>query len=401
MTVGAPREAGGKLRILHTEWSDGWGGQERRIASEMTGLARRGHHVVPAPRPRRKTAAKAAESGMPVLFLPMGGKPDLRSILPLARHLRREAIQVVNTPTGIAFDRFSPSHSRENVRQALNVPAGAFLVLMVGVIRSVKRHEVALRAFRLFLGRHPAACLVLAGEGPMEEQTKQLSAELGLGERARFLGHREDVPDLMAAADVLLLTSRSEGVPQAVTQALGLGVPVVATAAGGVPERVIHERTGLLVPPENPEAVAAALSRIADDPAEAAAGNPNPGLVTVSPATFRAHMKTLSALGYHALGAGDFLDFLLGKRDLPAKSVLITFDGGYLDNHVHAYPALGELGFEALYATRKDVNTGHAPPTDIGRLVTKDRTDQWLERRLFIYSSPLLGRLHGAVRGKT
>lgn len=333
--------AAAKLRILHTEWSDGWGGQERRIIGEMAGLTARGHHVVLATRPQCKIAGKAAKIGIPVLFLPMRNKADLRSIIPLARYLRREAIQVVNThsgvdswigafaaklagtpvlvrtrhlniplkrswlnfvhyladqiiscgetmktqlvegchfpptqvtsiPTGIDFTRFTPSHSRQQVRQALALAPEDFVVLMAGIIRSVKRHAIALQAFQHLLQRHPTAQLLLAGEGPMLERMQQLAAELHIADKVHFLGHREDVPDLMAAADLLLLTSSSEGVPQAVTQALGLGVPVVATSVGGVPELILHEETGLLVPAENPQATADALLRIAEDPALAA-----------------------------------------------------------------------------------------------------------------------------------
>jgi glycosyltransferase involved in cell wall biosynthesis len=325
-----------QLRILHTEWSDGWGGQERRIISEMAGMASRGHHVVLATRPQCRIAAEAAKIGIPVLLLPMRNKADLGSIIPLARYLSREGIQVVNThsgvdswigafaaklartpalvrtrhlniplkrnwmnfvhymanrivscgqtmksqlvggcgfppeqvtsiPTGIDFARFAPARSRSQVRQELGIAEDEFAVLMVGVIRSVKRHEIALRAFQVFLEKHPGAQLLLAGEGPMRERMVELAAELGITGKVRFLGHREDVPDLMAAADLLLLTSRSEGVPQAVTQALGLGLPVVATAVGGVPELIIHERTGLLVPPEDPHAAAEAMLRVADD----------------------------------------------------------------------------------------------------------------------------------------
>jgi len=330
-----------KLRILHTEWSDGWGGQERRIIGEMAGLTARGHHVVLATRPQCKIAGEAAKIGIPLLFLPMRNKADLRSIILLARYLRREEIQVVNThsgvdswigafaaklagtpvlvrtrhlniplkrnwlnfvhyladqiiscgetmktrlveichfpptqvtsiPTGIDFTRFTPSHSRQQVRQALGLAPEDFVVLMAGIIRSVKRHAIALQAFQHLLQRHPAAQLLLAGEGPMLERTQQLAAELHIADKVHFLGHREDVPDLMAAADLLLLTSSSEGVPQAVTQALGLGVPVVATSVGGVPELIWHEETGLLVPAENPQATADALLRIAEDPALAA-----------------------------------------------------------------------------------------------------------------------------------
>ncbi|MGD9787002.1 MAG: glycosyltransferase [Sulfuricellaceae bacterium] len=329
------------LRILHTEWSDGWGGQERRIIAEMTGMKARGHDMILATRPQCRIREEAQRQGIRVLEVDMRGKFDWQAILKLARHLKKEAVQVVDThsgidswigalaaklahtpvlvrtrhlnnplrrswlnfvhylpdrivtcgentraqlvgqcgfpaeqiasiPTGIDFSNFSPSLSRPSVRQALGIGDNDFLVLMVGILRSVKRHEIAMQAFQRFLERQPNAWLVLAGEGPMREGLGKLAAQLGIADRIKFLGHREDIPDLLAAADILLLTSRSEGVPQAVTQALGLGVPVIATAVGGVPELIIHEKTGLLVPPENPKAAAEALSRLANDPAFAA-----------------------------------------------------------------------------------------------------------------------------------
>jgi glycosyltransferase involved in cell wall biosynthesis len=324
------------MRILHTEWSDGWGGQERRIIAEMAGMARRGHHIVLATRPHAKIAAKAREANIGVIELPFSRRTDLGSILRLARYLKRERIDVANThsgvdswigglaaklagtpvlvrtrhlnlplkrnllnfvhylpdriitcgegmrrhlaegcgfppgqlvsiPTGIDFAAFSPRKSRDAVREELRLREGDFVVLMVGIIRGVKRHEIALKATKQLLAAVPRAQLVLAGEGPMQPDMERLARELGIADRVHFLGHRDDVPDLMAAADVLLLTSRSEGVPQAVTQALGLGLPVVATKVGGVPELIEHERTGLLIPPENPEAAAEALTRIAQD----------------------------------------------------------------------------------------------------------------------------------------
>lgn len=325
------------LRILHTEWSDGWGGQERRVVSEMVGMKARGHYVRLATRPQCRIGLEAQKQGVPVEFLPMRGNADLVSVLRLARLLKREAIQVVNThsgvdswigglaaklaatpvlvrtrhlglplrrhplnfvhympdrviacgeamgrylveecgfpkervvsiPTGIDFDQFQPRKPRAEVRRELGLGDAEFVVLMVGVIRGVKRHEVALQAFQRFSKAHPGAHLLLAGDGPMRREMERLAQSLGIAGRVRFLGHRDDVPDLLAAADALLLTSRMEGVPQAVTQALGLGVPVVATAVGGVPELVEHEQTGLLIPPEDPQAAADALSRIVGDP---------------------------------------------------------------------------------------------------------------------------------------
>jgi glycosyltransferase involved in cell wall biosynthesis len=325
------------MRILHTEWSEGWGGQERRVMADLVGMGERGHSMYLATRPQARIAAEARAAGITVVTLPMRGNADLVSIARLARYLRAHRIQVVNThsgvdswigalaaklarvpalvrtrhlhlplrrgwsnfvhflpdtvitcgqamqqllvrdcgfpedrvvsiPTGIDFPRFTPSASRDATRQELGIDEHSFVVLMVGIIRGVKRHEVALRAFKEFSRGNPNTRLLLAGEGPMRSDMERLAKELAISDRVIFLGHREDIPDLMAAADVLLLTSRSEGIPQAISQAMGTGLPVIATMVGGVPELIVNEVTGLLVPPENPPAVAAALQRVAADP---------------------------------------------------------------------------------------------------------------------------------------
>lgn len=327
-------------RILHTEWSDGWGGQERRIVAEMAGLQARGHRLWLATRPHAAIAAKAREAGIEVLTLPFSGKLDPATILPLARLIRRERVDVVNThsgidswvgafaarlgschlvrtrhlnlplhrrwynfvhymadrivtcgeamrhnlidncgfppaqvasiPTGVDLSRFNPLRVRDQVRQDLELAPDAYVVLMVGVIRAIKRHEVALRAFARFRQTVPNARLLLAGDGPMRHDMEALAAQLELGDSVRFLGHRDDVPDLMGAADCLLLTSRSEGVPQVLTQGLQCGLPVVATAVGGVPEVILAEQTGLLVAAEDIDGVTTALLRLHGDAALAA-----------------------------------------------------------------------------------------------------------------------------------
>lgn len=329
-----------KYRILHTEWSDGWGGQERRIISEMAGMAERGHHMVLATRPQCQIAKRAEQIGVPVLLLPMRRTFDLASIFALARYLRRESIQVVNThsgidswigaiaakfartpilirtrhlniplrrnwlnfvhylpdqivscgmamrtqlvegcgfplehvtniPTGIDFEKFKANLSREKVRHDLGISEDKFLILMVGIIRSVKRHVTALEAHKLLLEQIPNAHLLVVGDGPIRDEMENFGHELGISQSVTFTGYREDIPELMRASDTFLLTSRSEGVPQAITQALGMGLAVVATSVGGVPELILHEKTGILVPVENPEAIRDGLVRMATNPADA------------------------------------------------------------------------------------------------------------------------------------
>ncbi len=324
----------GKLTVLHTEWSDGWGGQERRILSEMIGMRKRGYRQLLACRSSCKIGTEAKSAGISTFHQPFAGKFDVASIRNLIRLIHDEGVDLVNThsgidswvggiaarlagvllvrtrhlnlplkrnllnfvhylphavvtcgeemrrilinrgfppnevhsiPTGIDFGAFKPKIQRADMRMTLKLQPDTFTVIMVGIIRGVKRHEIALRAFAELHRKHPNSSLLLAGEGPMRVDMERLAAELQLGENIHFLGQRDDVPDLLQAADCLLLTSRSEGVPQAVTQAMGCGLPVVATAVGGVPELVIDGETGLLVPPESVELTALALQRLADN----------------------------------------------------------------------------------------------------------------------------------------
>ena len=339
MTLTSASNTQRPLTILHTEWSDGWGGQERRIFSEMQGMRERGYRILLATRSGCTLAQKAGEIGLPVSLFAFSGKFDLTTVMQLRRLIREQNIDIVSThsgidswvggmaarlagvrlvrtrhlnlplkrswhnfvhflphrivtcgqatleslrdeqgfppaqlasiPTGIDFRQFCPCRTREAVRAELGLSDSSaqtcFIVLMAAVIRAVKRHEVAIDAFAAFHHEHPDTLLLLAGEGPMRAQVELMCAQRGVADAVRFLGHREDIPDLMAAADVLILTSRSEGVPQVVTQAMGLGLPVIATAVGGVPELVIDGKTGLLVAPEQAQRVATALCRLYDD----------------------------------------------------------------------------------------------------------------------------------------
>ena len=114
-------------------------------------------------------------------------------------------------------------------------------------------------------GLRPA--LWIAGEGPARPALEKQARELAPREQVRFLGERSDVADLLSACDVFILPSRHEGLGVAALEAMAAGRPIVATRVGGLAEAVVHERTGLLVPPEDPAALAAALASLLRDPA--------------------------------------------------------------------------------------------------------------------------------------
>ncbi|MDX2177849.1 MAG: glycosyltransferase family 4 protein [Candidatus Sumerlaeia bacterium] len=143
---------------------------------------------------------------------------------------------------------------------------GMFLWVSTARMRPEKAHEITLRAFAKVRAARPDAFLLIAGAGSLLEDHRALAARLGLGPDAAWLpGFRKDVPALLASADAYVLASRLEGLGTAILEALAAGLPTVATNVGGIPDSVIHERTGLLVPPEEPETLAAAMLRIMGD----------------------------------------------------------------------------------------------------------------------------------------
>jgi len=154
--------------------------------------------------------------------------------------------------------------STGSLRKALGVQAGTRLVGMVGRLVPVKDHLTAFRA----LEHLPEVHLALIGDGELRQALSAEAGRLGIGPRVHFTGWVEDVPAVLAELDVVVLSSRNEGTPLALIEAAAAARPVVATNVGGVASVVVDGRTGCLVPPSRPEALAAALRRLLDDPAE-------------------------------------------------------------------------------------------------------------------------------------
>ncbi len=146
---------------------------------------------------------------------------------------------------------------------------GGALVGSVGCLAPRKDYGTLLEALALLAGRGRAFQVVLVGDGPERAALESRAAALGLGARVRFLGEREDVERLLRAMDVFVLSSREEGIPNALLEAMAAARPVVATAVGGTPEVVRDGETGWLVPPGSPAALADALEQALAHPDEA------------------------------------------------------------------------------------------------------------------------------------
>jgi glycosyltransferase involved in cell wall biosynthesis len=149
----------------------------------------------------------------------------------------------------------------------------------VAGLRPLKNHSLLLQAFASVSRQLPDALLLLVGppdrlNPDYAESLRRLAQELGVESCVRFLGSRADVPDILRASDVFVLSSDYEGNPLSVLEAMAAGLPVVSTAVGGVPELVQHGATGLLVPAGDARALAEAMAQIGfDAPLRAAMGD--------------------------------------------------------------------------------------------------------------------------------
>ena len=165
----------------------------------------------------------------------------------------------------------SPARRRA-AREGLGIGEATPLLVNVGRHEYQKGQAHLLRAMARLAGREPAPVALIAGRtGASTRELEALHRELGLGERVRFLGHRTDVPEVLAAADLFVFPSLFEGFPGAVIEAMALGLPVLAADVPPVREAVEPGGNALLVPPADDAALAAAIARLLDHPAEAAA----------------------------------------------------------------------------------------------------------------------------------
>jgi glycosyltransferase involved in cell wall biosynthesis len=155
-------------------------------------------------------------------------------------------------------------------RASLDLEAGTTLLGAVGALKPVKGLDVLLRSLPGVLNRGLEAHLVLVGEGPERPRLEALARELGLAGRVTFLGHRVDALDWINAFDIFTMAPRAEAFGLVFIEAMACGKPVVASRVGGIPEVVAEGQTGLLVPPEDPEALARAVAELCANPQAAA-----------------------------------------------------------------------------------------------------------------------------------
>ena len=171
------------------------------------------------------------------------------------------SITVIPNGIDLARLREAASAAPRDARAAATLRVGC-----VGRLERVKGVEYFLRAVALLVAQRPDARYVVAGSGSCERELKALAAELGLAGLVEFAGYVDSAPSLLASLDVVVVPSLSEASGLTAMEAMAVGVPVVASFVGGLPEVIESGESGLLVPPADAEALARAVARLLDNP---------------------------------------------------------------------------------------------------------------------------------------
>ncbi len=166
-------------------------------------------------------------------------------------------------PSGIDLDRFQRFAGSVGPRPpGFECPPEAIVIGSVGWLTPVKGHRTLIEAVATLKATHPRLYVVIVGSGPLRDDLMALAGRLGIREAVRLLGTRTDVPDCLGAMDLYVQPSLNEGMGRALIEAMAAGRPVIASRVGGMRAVINHRRTGLLVPPGDPGALARAMEEI-------------------------------------------------------------------------------------------------------------------------------------------
>jgi len=308
------------IKVLHTEWSDGWGGQEIRIINEMIAVREQGVEVFLACRDHAIIKQKALENNIKVFILPFKGNADFKTLFNLRKIIKEHSIDIINThsgkdtwvggfaaklagakfirtrhlsnrirssrtnfineladyifttgesvradmvkynrinpekiqsvPTGIDDDLFDPDkYNKQVCRGQFNIQDDEIAIGIIAVLRQFKRHDLFLKMAKTLIEQYPETKLtfLIAGDGPQKENIIDWINELDLAANVKLLGHVNQVPELLSALDIFVLSSDSkEGVPQSVMQALLMNKAVVSTDSGSTQDLLYQDNFQLV-----------------------------------------------------------------------------------------------------------------------------------------------------------
>lgn len=182
----------------------------------------------------------------------------------LIEEKRIPARKVTVIQNGCSMDRVNPEKAHpEGIRESLGFSKSDIVLIVMARLEPQKGHKILLQALSTVRAEFPNIRLICLGTGALKDELNSLARELKLNETVRFVGFQSNVADWLAVADIGVLPSFYEGLPLTAVETLAAGLPLVATAVDGTPEVVLHGKTGLLVPPGDPEAMAGAIRQLA------------------------------------------------------------------------------------------------------------------------------------------
>ena len=214
----------------------------------------------------------------------------------------KERLQIL--PNAVDTERFRPlPESRQVIRNELGL-GDEFVWLAIGRFHPSKDYPTMLRGFARLLQSRGGSRLLIVGQGKLKAEVESLLKSEGLEDKVRLLGVRRDVPEVMSASDGYVLSSAWEGMPVVLLEAAAAGLPVVSTRVGGVPEVVEDGKTGILVPPGNPAALAGAMEQVETLSSEARTAMGRGGRALVQQRFGTAHVMNLWEQLYRELADG-------------------------------------------------------------------------------------------------
>ncbi len=204
----------------------------------------------------------------------MINSPIATRLVVVSERVREDALEegvhaerIIKIENGVAISKVDPDDILR-VRKELSTSENDIFLLSVGRLRYQKGHDILLRALPPVLEKFPNTLLLIAGEGMLRQELLAEAGKLNISERVKFLGVRNDIPVLMSLAKLFLFPSRFEGMPNALLEAMGYGLAVIATPVQGVDE-VIHDGVnGIIVPLDDPESVSDTILRLLNNPEE-------------------------------------------------------------------------------------------------------------------------------------
>jgi glycosyltransferase involved in cell wall biosynthesis len=192
--------------------------------------------------------------------------PAIGSLVQHSEHISGDRVVVITNFVDHEMFNVPAESYLQRMRSELAITADAIVIGIVANLHEVKEHWVLLDAVARLTPRWPQLRVILIGDGTCRAELEEQARRLGIERHVVFAGPQPHHPSPNYLFDIAVLTSRAEGFPNAIVEAMAAGRPVVATAVGGVPDAVVEGETGFLVPPSQPEPLASALEALLRDP---------------------------------------------------------------------------------------------------------------------------------------